>query len=166
MPGLNNGDTFPTLHGDTVRGGRLMLPHDLDGLYGVILFTRGSWCPYCNAQLAAFARAHDSLTEMSVSVVALSVDDEPTATALVDKHRIRFPVGYGADADAIATATGAYTNETPRYLQSTGFVLDPAGKVITAVYSSGAIGRLVADDVAGFVRYVKSHVVAAGASSR
>jgi hypothetical protein len=26
--------------------------------------------------------------------------------------------------------------------------------VLTAVYSSGAIGRLVADDVAGLVRYV------------
>jgi len=35
-------------------------------------------------------------------------------------------------------------------------VLDPDGKVITAVYSSGAIGRLVAEDVIGFVRYVKS----------
>ena len=56
----------------------------------------------------------------------------------------------------IAASTGAYVNDSPRYLQSTGFVLDPDGKVITAVYSSGAIGRLVADDVVGFVRYVKS----------
>jgi len=29
--------------------------------------------------------------------------------------------------------------------------------VLTAVYSSGAIGRLVADDVAGFIRYVQEH---------
>jgi hypothetical protein len=36
-------------------------------------------------------------------------------------------------------------------------VLDPEGRVITAVYSSEAIGRLVPDDVAGFVQYVKSH---------
>jgi hypothetical protein len=40
---------------------------------------------------------------------------------------------------------------------STGFVLDPGGQVITAVYSSGAIGRLAADDVVGFVGYVKSY---------
>jgi hypothetical protein len=53
--------------------------------------------------------------------------------------------------------TDAYTNAEPPYLQSTGFVLDPSGKVITAVYSSLAIGRLVADDVVGFVNYVKSH---------
>jgi hypothetical protein len=36
-------------------------------------------------------------------------------------------------------------------------VLDPAGKVVVNVYSSGAIGRLVPDDVAGLVRYVREH---------
>ena len=70
---------------------------------------------------------------------------------------MNFPVGYGANADLVAAVTGAYTNDNPRYLQSTGFVLDPDGKVITGVYSTAAIGRLVPDDVAGFVSYVKSH---------
>jgi hypothetical protein len=58
----------------------------------------------------------------------------------------------------VAALTGAYVNPEPHHLQTTGFVLDPNGKIITAVYSSGAIGRLTAEDVAGFVRYVKSHV--------
>lgn len=157
MPALHNGDTFPALSLDLVGGRRISLPDDLAGSYGVVLFYRGSWCPYCNAQLAGFARAADALAELGVRVVALSVDDEATAAALCAKLRLEFPVGYGADADAIAAATGAYANDSPRFLQSTGFVLDPGGKVLVAVYSSGAIGRLVADDVAGFVRYVKSH---------
>lgn len=46
--------------------------------------------------------------------------------------------------------------DDPQPLQSTGFVLAPDGSVITAVYSSGAIGRLVAEDVAGLVGYAKS----------
>jgi hypothetical protein len=57
----------------------------------------------------------------------------------------------------VAALTGAYVNPEPLHLQTTGFVLDPKGKVITAVYSSGAIGRLAADDVAGLVQYVRSH---------
>jgi peroxiredoxin len=133
------------------------LPRDLIGSFGVVLIYRGSWCPYCNAQLAAFSRARDTLAEIGIKVVALSVDDEATSAALVAKHRLSFPVGYGADADEIAAATGAYTNDDPKYLQSAGFVLDPNGRIITAVYSSAAIGRLVPEDVAGFVRYVKSH---------
>lgn len=156
MPVLHNGDAFPDLTIDIVGGGTISLPGDLTGSFGVVLIYRGSWCPYCNAQLAAFSRARDTFAEIGIKVVALSVDDEATSAAFVDKLRLNFPVGYGADADTIAAATGAYTNDNPRYLQSAGFVLDPTGRIITAVYSSGAIGRLVAEDVAGFVRYVKS----------
>ena len=130
----------------------LSVTHHLAGPYGVVLMYRGSWCPYCNAQLSAFARAKEKLDELGIRVVALSIDSKADAAALVEKHRLNFPVGYGVDADKIAASTGAYVNDSPRYLQSTGFVLDPDGKVITAVYSSGAIGRLVAEDVIGFVR--------------
>jgi peroxiredoxin len=137
-------------------GGSIALPGDLAGSFGVVLVYRGAWCPYCNAQLSAFQRAQDVFAGLGIRVVALSVDDQPTSAALVEKLRLTFPVGYGADADAIAAATGAYHNHDPRYLQSTGFVLDPNGRVATAVYSSGAIGRLVPDDVAGLVRYLQA----------
>jgi hypothetical protein len=50
---------------------------------------------------------------------------------------------------------------TPKYLQSTGFVLDPTGRVIVSVYSSGAIGRLAPDDVVGLVRYLHEEAAAA-----
>jgi hypothetical protein len=53
--------------------------------------------------------------------------------------------------------TGAFVNPDPRYLQSTGFVLDPGGRVVVSVYSSGAIGRLVPDDALGLVRYLREH---------
>ena len=156
MPRLNNDDAFPILTLDTVADGVLSVTHHLAGSYGAVLLYRGSWCPYCNAQLAAFARSKDKLDELGLKVVAVSVDSRADAAALVEKHGLNFPVGYGVDADKIAVSTDAYVNDSPRYLQSTGFVLDPNGKVITAVYSSGAIGRLVAEDVIGFVRYVKS----------
>jgi len=107
MSRLRNGQPFPPLEVPAVGGGTISLPDDLAGSYGVVLIYRGSWCPYCNAQLAAFSRALDGLTE-------------------------------------------------PHYLQSTGFVLAPDGTVRVAVYSSGAIGQLVADDVAGLVTYLKS----------
>ena len=156
MSRLNNGDIFPNLTLETVADGSLSIPHHMAGSYGVILIYRGLWCPYCNTQLAAFARAKDKLDELGIKVAAFSVDNKVDAAALVEKHRLNFPVGFGVDAERIASSTGAYVNDKPRFLQSTGFVLDPNGKVITAVYSSAAIGRLVADDVIGFVRYVKS----------
>ena len=156
MSRLRNGQLFPPLAVPAVGGGTISLPDDLAGSYGVVLIYRGSWCPYCNAQLAAFSRAAGALTELGVKVVALSVDDEETSAALAAKHKLRFPVGHSADAGKVAAATGAYVNDDPRYLQSAGFVLDPEGKVIVSVYSSGAIGRLLPGDVAGLVDYLKS----------
>ena len=152
MSRLINGQQFPTLSLPAVGGGTISLPGDLAGSYGIVLVYRGSWCPYCNAQLASFSRASAALTEAGAQVVAFSVD------ALVDKHRLGFPVGHSADADQVSALTGAYRNDDPRYLQSTGFILAPDSSVLTAVYSSAAIGRLVVDDVLGFIRYTREHV--------
>ena len=73
------------------------------------------------------------------------------------KLGLTFPVGHSADARAVAEATGAFVNPDPMFLQSTGFVLDPTGRVVVSVYSSGAIGRLVPEDVIGMIRYIRDH---------
>ncbi len=104
MPLLRNGDRFPRLSIRKVGGGRIELPGDLGGSFGVALIYRGAWCPYCNAQLAAFARASATLDVAGVTVAACSVDAEAPTTALAAKRNIRYPLGYGADADAIASA--------------------------------------------------------------
>jgi peroxiredoxin len=157
---LSPGDQFPALTVTLAGGGTLQLPDALAGHFGVILLYRGSWCPYCNAQLRAFQRAHDALAAVDARVVALSVDDEATSQAFIAKHGLQFLVGHSADARAVAAATGAFVNDDPLYLQSTGFVLDLTGRVIVSVYSSGAIGRLVPDDVTGLVRYIREHATA------
>jgi hypothetical protein len=42
-------------------------------------------------------------------------------------------------------------------LQPAGFVLDPRGRVVVSVYSSGAIGRLAPEDVIGLIGYIREH---------
>ena len=148
MPLLHPGDTFPEL--------TLNIPGALAGEFAVMLFNRGAWCPYCTAQLRAFQRARESLAQAGIRVAALWVDGEETTAQFAAKHGLTFPLGHSADARAVAALTGAFVNPDPVYLQSTGFVLDPQGKVIVSVYSSGAIGRLMPDDVVGLVRYVRA----------
>jgi peroxiredoxin len=157
---LHPGDAFPELIVNLPDGRTVHLPGDLAGRFGVVLFYRGAWCPYCNAQLSAFQRALDGLAEVDASVMALSVDDEATTRDLIARHGLRFPVGHSADAAAVAAATGAFVNPGRPFLQSTGFVLDPDGRVIVSVYSSGAIGRLVPQDVIGLIGYLREHAPA------
>ena len=132
------------------------IPQSLQGSYGVVLIYRGAWCPYCQAQLAGFQRASEKLAEAGIKVVALSVDDKATTVGTIEKFNLSFPVGHSANAETVASITGAYTNDSPRYLQATGFLLAPDGKILSAVYSSGPLGRLVAEDVVGMVAYLKS----------
>ena len=152
---LHPGEKFPQVAVTPTDGAAFALPDALAGHFGVVLFYRGAWCPYCNAQLRAFQRAADSLAEVDARVVALSVDDEATTRELVAKLGLTFPVGHSADARAVAEATGAFVNPDPMFLQSTGFVLDPTGRVVVSVYSSGAIGRLIPEDVIGMIRYIR-----------
>lgn len=156
---LQNGQPFPDLAIPAVGGGTLSLPADLAGSYGVILIYRGHWCPFCNEQLTAFASASEALSQEGIKVLALSVDDEPTALQVIEKNRILFKMGHSAGIEAVVGATEAYETRHPtrgRYLESTGFVLAPDGTVVTAVYSSRAIGRLVPSDVIRMVSYLKS----------
>jgi peroxiredoxin len=158
---LQPGDPFPALSIAVAGGEPLELPAALAGQHAVVLLLRGAWCPYCNAQLRAFQRAQDRLDALGVRVVALSTDDEAATQALIAEHGLTFSVGHSADAYAVREALGAFVNPDPVHLQSTGFVLDPGGRVIVSVYSSGAIGRLAPDDVAGLVRYLREHAQAA-----
>jgi len=163
MPLLNPGDPFPKLTINVPGGRTLTIPDAFGGDFAVVLFYRGSWCPYCNAQLRAFQRSGQALADAGIRVIALSVDDEQTTAELAAKHGLAFPVGYGADARAVAALTGAFVNPDPVFLQSTGFVLDPAGNVVVSVYSNGAIGRLAPEDVIGLVGYLREHSPAATA---
>ena len=160
MPLLHPGDTFPQLTLNIPGAQAVQVPGWFAGGFGLLLFNRGAWCPYCTAQLRAFQRAGDSLTQAGIRVAALWVDDEVTTAEFTAKHGLTFPLGHSADARAAAALTGAFVNDDPLYLQSTGFVLDPHGQVIVSVYSSGAIGRLAPDDVIGLVRYLREHAAA------
>lgn len=152
---LHPGDTFPTFDVQLVGGGSLTLPEALAGGFGVVLFNRGSWCPFCNAQLRGFQRVASDLLDLGATVVSLSVDDEATATEMVEKHKLTFPVGHSADAQQLSELTGAFVNPEPTFLQATGFLLDPEGTVLLSAYSSGAIGRITGEDTVGMLRHVK-----------
>ncbi len=161
---LGPGDVFPqvTMKVADVDGDRTVdVPNVFGGGFGVVLFYRGAWCPYCLQQLRSFERAQRQFEELDIGVVAWSADDRDTTATLVAELGLTFPVGHSAEVAALAASTGAFISTEPSFLQSTGFVVDGDGRVVVSVYSSGAIGRLVPQDVAGLVRRVRERSQAA-----
>lgn len=168
---LKNHDDFPPLTFPRAGGGEIHLPRDLAGGFGVILFYRGAWSPACNLQLSAFSRAAGKLAGEGIKIVAVSVDNRQATDALVEEYRLAFPVAYAADPRAVSAVTGALVNEDALFLEATGFVIDPEGKVVTIVsssseaaddrivttsYSADAVGRLMPDDVLRLVHRLKA----------
>ena len=157
---LTPGDEFPALTLNLLGGDTLELPL-ADG-YTVVLLYRGAWCPYCNAQLRAFERAQGKLAEVGARVVALSIDDEATTQATDRQARARRTLSATAQTPA-RRGSDRRTRESRRRLPGVDRLRRKrrSGKVAVSVYSSNAIGRLVPDDVLGFIRYMREHEPAA-----
>ena len=62
--------------------------------------------------------------------MALSVDDEATTKATIEKHRLSFPVGHSADADEVAAAhRGLHQCDASLPADRLAFLLTPDGNV-------------------------------------
>lgn len=99
MPLLHPGATFAEQSLTVPGRATVKVPEMFGCQFSVMLFYRGSWCSYYNAQLRAFQHASAAaLAEAGVQVAALSVDDEATTT---DGIQLRIEPGQAVIPDRI-----------------------------------------------------------------
>lgn len=108
--------------------------------------------------MADFQSRLSDLEQNGISVYALSTDDEEHAREVVDKNSLTFPVIFGVDGVKTSQAWGSYYEERRSILHATGFVLKPDRSIVSATYSTGPIGRLVAEDVINNVDFHKKQM--------
>jgi len=104
--------------------------------------------------LADYQNALAEFHSRNVDVIAASSDPRADAEKIQTDLGLQFPIAYELDPQATAAATGAFydaEDEEP-YLHATGFVIDAAGIIDTATYSTGSGGRLT---VAEALRFTK-----------
>lgn len=158
VPVLDTGTQFPHLAIDIVGGERLCLPEDFNGYWSVVLFCRGEWCRQDRQQLLDYELRTDILARLGIKVAVAFAEPQSIVESIVRELRLTFPVGYGLDVKNVTSLTGAYYDDTTRerpFLHATGFLLDPEGKVFSALYSSRSIGRITAQDAATLVEFIR-----------
>lgn len=106
--------------------------------------------------MADFQSSLSDFDSEQIRVIAGSADPIEKAKETVEKLGITFPVAYGLDLEEISSLTGAFYEKDRKCLHATGFIIGPDNTVKVACYSTGAIGRLVAQDVLSLVRFWKS----------
>jgi peroxiredoxin len=151
----DTGDFFPVIEFETITGETVVLPGDLIGKWSVVLFYRGQWCPYCRQQLKDFANGMEEFNKEGIEVVAASTDPKEDAQKTAEEYGVTFKVGYGLNAVEVSAQTGAFYDKDKGHLHATGFILVPDGMIANAVYSTGAVGRLVAADCLALIRYLR-----------
>ena len=85
------------------------------------------------------------LNELDVTVYAVAVDSKEQAQEVKDKG-LSFAVAYGATKDDGALIGAWWSEDRGGYIQPAEFLLGRGGTVLGAMYASGPVGRMGADE--------------------
>jgi peroxiredoxin len=106
--------------------------------------------------LADYQSNFAAFKERGISVIGLSVDPLDKAREIVEQTKLDFPLAYGLKVPEDAERVGAWWDEKRPMIQPSEFILGRSGKVLSATYSTGPIGRLRAEDVLTLLQYFDS----------
>jgi peroxiredoxin len=93
----------------------------------VLVFYRGDWCPYCNGQLASYAREFEEFEERGVQLAGISVDPPAHNAGMVGKLQLPFPLLSDPEGE-LARRCGLWDAEEGVAVPST-VVIDQTGEV-------------------------------------
>jgi len=86
--------------------------------------------------------------------MAASSDSMEDARKMKGEDKLSFIVGGELNAREVSAKVGAFFEAKRNHVQPTDFIVDPEGKIASATYSTGPIGRLTASDTLGLIVYL------------
>jgi NAD(P)-dependent dehydrogenase (short-subunit alcohol dehydrogenase family)/peroxiredoxin len=89
---LNAGDKAPDFTLNNAKGEPVTLSKLLDHGKVILVFYRGSWCPYCNLQLKQYQEALPEITSLGAQLVAISAQTPDESLSLKEKNELQFEV--------------------------------------------------------------------------
>ena len=135
-----------------LEGKEVTLHGIIAGKPTVLIFYRGSWCPYCNAHLSDLVTVEEELRSLGYQIVAISPDrpEELNRMTIADHLNYRlfsdsqaeamkkFGVAYQVDDTAVKNFKQKYNVDLERASGQTHhilpvpavFILDRAGKIV------------------------------------
>ena len=100
--------------------------------------------------MGGFSEQLEAFEKSGAKVIAATAEPLEKAREVADK--ISFPVAYGVTR-AQADQLGCWWEDRRQLVQPSNFVLNGSGKILSATYSTGPIGRLEAADAIRFIEF-------------
>lgn len=118
---LMNGQQIPDVSVRRPDGSEVNLRELVEEKPAVILFYRGGWCPYCNAQLADFRGVEQKISDLGYQILTISTDsvarlqsqkfDTDYKAQVLSDHELNairgFGIGFFLDEDTAKKYRGA-----------------------------------------------------------
>lgn len=121
-------DTRPILIGATLPNAELkdqngMVVHLNDILNNkqtVLVFYRGSWCPFCNVHLAALATSQEEIIKLGYQIIAISPDDYQNLIPMIKEDQLNYKLYSDPDGKLIQQIGLAYkpNDQTKSFIES------------------------------------------------
>lgn len=89
---LQKGDTTPNFTLPNALGKMISLEEMLQKSRIVLVFYRGTWCPYCNLQLNQYQRNTEKLRALNTSLIAISPQTPNESLNIKEKNELKFEV--------------------------------------------------------------------------
>lgn len=102
---INVGASFPVARVQSEEGKTVKLYRTLAEKPAVVVFYRGSWCPFCMKQLASLQEIAGELEAMGVTLVAVTPDKPENIADARKKAGLTFPIFSDGELD-MAKAMG------------------------------------------------------------
>lgn len=109
----------------------------------VLVFYRGDWSPYCNGQLASYAREIEEFEGRGAQIAGISVDPPADNARLVGKLLLPFPILCDPEGE-LARLFGLWNAEESVAVPSV-VVVDQSGE-LRYLYSGGDVADRPKDD--------------------
>ncbi len=90
--GLLVGDKAPEFSVKAQNGTTIVLADLLKKGSVVLFFYRGSWCPYCNRQMAELQDSIQFIVGKGAAVVGVTPETDSSMTQIIDKSHASFPL--------------------------------------------------------------------------
>lgn len=87
---LSVGSAAPGAMVRTADGAERDLAAEIAGKPTLVIFYRGSWCPYCNKHLAALQELEPQLLALGYQILAVSPDESAGLQAMKEKNHLNY----------------------------------------------------------------------------
>lgn len=106
------GEMIPEANLETLEGTTVTLKDVISKKPTVLVFFRGGWCPYCNAQLIDLRKSLSSIDSLGYQLVAISPDSFKKSAENLKKNNLNFTLLSDLDRTAMIRFGIAYQAPT------------------------------------------------------